>query len=253
MGNTTIPTRSDQQTIDSSWFNKLKEAFTQNIVPRNSDGIATDEGGSLGESALAFLGAYLKNLYLVIGSKAVKLKAPAGLVADYTLTLPTALPTSTAKPLFMGLTGDVTPQAIARTDLPTSALAISTLATSNGTSYGSIFPSWQDIPNCTTTIITTGRPVLIFMQSDGSTNAATIETASGSVSASYIAIARDGVIISKYLLRHAGASAIDIPSSSIIHLDNPAAGTYTYKIQASNQSAGMSVGIWNSKLVAIEL
>ncbi len=253
MGSSTIPTRSDQQTIDSSWFNKLKEAFTQNIVPRNSDGIATDEGGSIGESALAFLGAYLKNLYLVIGTKAVKLKAPADLVADYTITLPTELPSST-KPVFMNLTGDLSIQNIARTDLPASALQISIVSTGAGPYYsGFVYPTWKDIDNCTVTITTTGRPVLIFLQSDGSTGGANISAQAGTVATTWIAIVRDGTIISNSMLRHAGASEITIPPGSILYLDAPTAGTYTYKIQVSSQSAGMGVAVQYAKLIAIEL
>ncbi len=95
MGSGTLTTRANLQTIDETWFNQFRNAFNQDLVPRNSSGVATDQGGSLGTSSLRFLNAYLLNMYLMDTSHYIKHIAPSGLANDYIVQWPGALPGST--------------------------------------------------------------------------------------------------------------------------------------------------------------
>lgn len=63
MGSTTIPARSNNQTIDQNWFNLLQQAVSTDVVPRNSSGVATDSAGSLGSSTYQWLKAFIASGY----------------------------------------------------------------------------------------------------------------------------------------------------------------------------------------------
>jgi hypothetical protein len=67
MSTVTLPARTDGQTIDETWFNKLREALYTDLVPRNSSGIATDVAGSLGDSTYGWLKAFIKSGYWKVG------------------------------------------------------------------------------------------------------------------------------------------------------------------------------------------
>lgn len=118
--------------------------------------------------------------------------------------------------------------------------------------------SYVDVTNLTVTITTTGRPVFIGVTSDGtSANMATlaVSNASGTVTECYFKILRDSTDIAFYRLNNnspTGSIAIRGPTSAISTLDVPAAGTYTYKVQAS-VAAGSTASFFSSKLYAFEL
>ena len=63
MGENTLATRSNT-TITADWFNDIKTALDVDHVPRNASGVATDQAGSLGTSALTWLNAYVQNLFV---------------------------------------------------------------------------------------------------------------------------------------------------------------------------------------------
>lgn len=63
MGTNTLATKSDGQIISSSDINQYKTAFGADMVPRNTSGAATDEGGSLGTASLKWLKAFIASGY----------------------------------------------------------------------------------------------------------------------------------------------------------------------------------------------
>lgn len=67
MGTTTIPSRSDTQTIFAAHENTMRDALLIDIVPRNSSGVATDGAGSLGNASLKWLKAHIESGYWSIG------------------------------------------------------------------------------------------------------------------------------------------------------------------------------------------
>jgi hypothetical protein len=112
------------------------------------------------------------------------------------------------------------------------------ISSSCGTFDGT-YGSATDVTNLSINITTTGRPVFIGLISDSA--AATIGSAAGTLT---VAILRGITTVHTSQTISTKASA-----SSIMHIDVPAAGTYTYKVQIS----GSSVVFKNCQLVAFEL
>lgn len=67
MSTDTIPARSNGQTIDQTWYNIIRTVLSADQVPRNTSGVAADLGGSLGQSALRWLKAFIASGYLSPG------------------------------------------------------------------------------------------------------------------------------------------------------------------------------------------
>lgn len=128
MGNNTIPARANGQTIDEVWFNVLRAVMGGDLVPRNTAGVATDQGGDLGSSSIAWLNAWMTTLKLLNGTKKISLSAPAGLAADYAMTLPGALPASTL-PLQISPSGILTFAKIPNGGLAANSVGLTELAT----------------------------------------------------------------------------------------------------------------------------
>lgn len=123
--------------------------------------------------------------------------------------------------------------------------------------------SFVDVTNLTVTITTSGRPVLLVIQSDGttSTNTLGIERNSGSMNEieGYFKILRGATAIatSIMLLQIDSVTATFEPymyvPASYSYVDVVAAGTYTYKVQAAVLNSTMTLSAKNLKLIAIEL
>jgi hypothetical protein len=129
-----------------------------------------------------------------------------------------------------------------KSDLPSIGQQVS--ASTGNFSTASATP--VDVTNATVTITTTGRPVRLFLQPDGST---TVDASAYSTGAAAVTIRllRDGTTIARMAV---GDS--NVPVGAVQFLDVPAAGTYSYKLQANTPGAGTAV-ITYSMLVAYEL
>lgn len=66
-GSNTLATKNEGDIISSDDVNQYKSAFTVDIVPRNSSGVATTNGGELGTSSLKFKRANVTTGYLFVG------------------------------------------------------------------------------------------------------------------------------------------------------------------------------------------
>lgn len=121
------------------------------------------------------------------------------------------------------------------------------LSSSSGT-FSTSSSSLVDVTNLTCTITTTGRPVKIELVPDGTTNTGYIENDTGSSSVS-IALNKGGTIIGQ-----ANIAPGRMPVSVCSYVDVPAAGTYTYKIQAARDVlvAG-NTHVYYAKLLVYEL
>lgn len=64
MGSSPISNATAGTTILASLFNKITSAMRGNIVPRNSSGIGEDASGSLGETGLHWLQAYINTMFV---------------------------------------------------------------------------------------------------------------------------------------------------------------------------------------------
>lgn len=67
MSTETVPDRSNGQTIDQTWYNLLKSIIGGNFVPRNASGVATADGGTLGDSTYTWMRAYITTGYWSLG------------------------------------------------------------------------------------------------------------------------------------------------------------------------------------------
>jgi hypothetical protein len=126
-----------------------------------------------------------------------------------------------------------------------------------------------DLNNLSVTITTNGNPVMLMVQSDGGTTTASpyiFRCVASSVSAvngpfCYSAFVRNGTVISmnEYSIGTSvsGATTTGHTIETIVapFLDQPSAGTYTYKIQGAVASPGSAQSlVYNHlKLVAFEL
>lgn len=180
----------------------------------------------------------------VASGKFVKLKTVTGLVADYDLTLPTALPASTL-PIASTSGGVLSFSQVTQSMLAARATGSTVAAggfakSSSSGSFSTTSTTFVDVTNLTITITTTGRPVQLWLESAavGTSLSGTmrITVAGGGTSAqARLKLVRDGsndVVSFDFGQSSTGASStIVFPASSAKFTDFVEAGTYTYKIQ----------------------
>lgn len=99
--------------IQLEHVNKFKTALTDQLVPRNSSGVPTNNGGSLGTSTYRWNDTYTATLLLQRSSSSfnVQLNSPIGLAASYGINFPLALPGS-ALPVILDSAGDLSTSTI---------------------------------------------------------------------------------------------------------------------------------------------
>jgi len=162
-----------------------------------------------------------------------------------TFTGPVTVPTPT-KPEHAATRGYVDGKAFARSNLP--AVGQQTSSSCGFWSTGS--QTLTDVANLSVTLTTTGRPVILILQSDNGGYDANI---SMSGAAAVIAFARDGTTIGHWAFS-AGYSAQTIIPASLLAIDTQAgAGTHTWKVRAATGNPNTSVYISSAALVAFEL
>lgn len=176
-------------------------------------------------------------------SPGITLAAPVGLSSDYTATLPAAPPTTTSV-VSMDSSGNLLVGGSSSVNYVVSPPCVAFSPSSAST--------FEDVTNLSVTITTNGRPVMIFMQSDGNINGF-IELESLVDNA--IRITRDGVPISTQFISAGGTA----PSGFILTQPFPGtfldvgatAGSHTYKIQFLSGSSPGTAAILHAVLAVI--
>lgn len=126
-----------------------------------------------------------------------------------------------------------------------------TLFTTTSTSY-------TDVTGLSVSITSTGRPIYIGVACAHSSSACSVygSNSSGTNVEVTLKLFRDALSIANTYgvlgQTFASNSQVRIPPSSIWYIDEPPAGTYTYKIQTAVQS-GTTAGFEQLKLIAYEL
>lgn len=200
---------------------------------------------------------------LTVSSPAITVAAPSGLGSNYTMTLLTAPPASSAF-ITMDNTGNLGSAIPVANGITRSNLAAvgQQVSASCGTGYTNTTNTPTDVTNLTVTITTTGRPVMLMMIADGDLgNSASVGISRSTSGTSYngvIYFVRSGTQISLNLVGHIdGTPAIqrsEYPPGSFSMFDVVGAGTYTYKVQASTLGGtNNSIDVNFCKLVAYEL
>lgn len=116
---------------------------------------------------------------------------------------------------------------------------------------------WVDVTNLSVSITTSGRPVMLIIQSDGSGTAGYLGGFTGGLNNDLevtFRLMRDTTEIARWDYKdfEAGLSAIAAWGTAHNHMDVVGAGTYTYKLQAILVT-GAEVRCYNSKIAAYEL
>jgi hypothetical protein len=215
-----------------------------------------------------------------VGSgKSATISVPAGLVGNYALVLPAALPGATSL-VSLGLTGQlgvvtypllaasIANGTLTTTQLsPTAGIVGSQLAAAAGivrpqlasvgqqvsASCGGFSNSGAvevDVTNLTVTLTTTGRPVILMLIPDGASSA----SFGNPTTAGTLYIDRGGSNIAQWGSSNSNGTWLGsnfIAGNGIVYIDPVAAGTYTWKIRVNPNGANMSLS--NFKLVAYEL
>lgn len=114
-------------------------------------------------------------------------------------------------------------------------------------SYTTTSTSFSDVTGLSITITTTGRPVWLGLRSASTSTQGKIGVSNNSVT---LKLLRDLTDLSLYSV--ACGTSMSVPCSSLWHIEFPAAGTYTYKVQARSDTGG-TVSVTEASLVAYEL
>lgn len=205
-------------------------------------------------------------------SKGLTLQAPAAMAANYSLTLP-SLPAAQSF-LTCDVSGNIAGYANIAAGITGSNIAAATVTKANQVAVGqqissscgaftTASSSLTDVTNLTVTITTSGRPVMLMLNavagvaSAGSMNVRNSSTGTAVTANATVAFLRAGTVINQQVWGGVASSTVSpynttVPSSSFLYLDTPAAGTYTYKVQAKIL-VGTTLEIDNTTLVAYEL
>ena len=215
MGTGSLTTETDGDTANAADVNQYKNALLENLVPRNTAGVATDLAGSLGTSALRWLNAYISKLIIGTVASGLSIEEDTGEII---------FKVSDTEVARIGANG------IDSSSL-TNAKAISSagsLAVSGGT--------WTDITNHSVSVTTRGGLVVATLVPDIQTGSGTSKIQGGSAVSPDIRLLRDATQVGALRM-----SAADQQSpGEIVFCDNPAAGSYTYKIQARTSSGNLA-------------
>lgn len=137
-----------------------------------------------------------------------------------------------------GATSTMVGSPLLRTDLP----AVGQQVSASSGSFSTVSASFVDVTNLSVTLTTTGRPVVLLVIPDGTTNPFSMLSAAATAE---VAIDRGG---SNIALEQWG-SGIHPP---LFYLDVVGAGTYTYKLRTHGNGASQ-MQVSNAKLAAYEL
>lgn len=245
MSSDTLPDRTAGQTIFADHQNIFKRAFVQDVVPRNSSGVATDVAGSLGTALLKWLTGHLNTLYLYTGSRFTGITRASG-GSDYTLTLPNALP-AIQKYMLVASDGTVT----FSNPAPSYSSDITTATATSG----------SPVTAATKTLTTNGRPVLLGLLPLAShtvnQGVFAIMASGGDDVSVQIIWKRDSVQIGSgtFSVSNMGTDpTVSLPLSMFWHLDDGAsAGSHTYELELLCNTAGGSSEIRSCRMFVYEL
>lgn len=125
------------------------------------------------------------------------------------------------------------------------------------TSYSNTTITLTDVTNLSVTLTTNGRAVVLMLLADGIGSVYLVR--SNALHTAQIDFVRAATTITSHSLQigATGATGVsaELPLSSFSYMDFPAAGTYTYKVQAKvgNSAASAQITINNARLIAYEI
>lgn len=238
-------------------------ASTLNVKTNNSFNI----GGLLFGLAGVYLGSASSKTTRLVGSA----------TTSYSLTFPPAVPAS-KRILKMDTSGNLTvedydvdnstiesgsislrikdlgvgtAQIAAGAVTPEKRAALGHQISSSCGSLYTVQTSYAAVTNLSVTITTTGRPVYLGIIDDGSGNESGMYVnASRSARLRFM---RDSTALGNSRWGNGANTSSTVWALDYWHIDVPAAGTYTYTLQAICTGSAGDAGIWYKKLIAYEL
>ena len=192
----------------------------------------------------------------VASGNAVTLRTVPSLASNYSLTLPPAVPGATAY-LALDPTGAITSG---------RPFALNKILSSSCGYYVTTSATMADVTNLVVTITTLGNPVFLFLIADGSaagSGAGRIGASNTNASANNASLEvqwlRGATILTSQIAMGLNAPGLGATSENafvgcgcINYIDFPAAGTYTYKLQARSAGSTTTGIVANCVLVAYE-
>jgi hypothetical protein len=160
-------------------------------------------------------------------------------------------------------TGKIAANAVTRAKLEALGQQIS----SSCGNFSTTSTSYTAVTNLSVSLTTTGRPVWVGLQSDGTEDggggfrAGTVGYTAASGGSTYTAkfrLRRGNTDIAFYTVQNDNANdtTAQVPCGSVWFIDTPAAGTYTYTVAAKDGNAGFgdtcAASVAYCKLVAFE-
>jgi hypothetical protein len=244
VGDNTLETQTSGTTIQIDDVNQYKTALNGDVVPRNTSGVATDVAGSVGTSALRWLKGWFGSVGIGASASGISIEEDTG---------DPIIKRDSVEQFRLG------PDGIQREHFGTLNYAVSASSTAVFVNNST---TWVDVTNLSVSITTTGKPVVVVVIPDGTSNTAGIGH-NTNATAQYTGEHRlvngaSGIAYFEFRGAELGSSNIYIrPPGSIMYLDTSvigAASTYTYKMQAQ-QSLGVNgwVRYEYCKLLAYEL
>lgn len=144
--------------------------------------------------------------------------------------------------------------AVSTAKIQDGAITPAKLATANWVessssgSFSSSASAYVTITNHSISVTTNGRPVMVMLTGDGAGSSSLVSFNSGASSSAALRFKRDSTVI---MQQGCQGYVNNNPAGAFFHIDQPAAGTYTYS--AEIHPGGASAAVTNVKLVVFEL
>jgi hypothetical protein len=242
VGVNTLSTKVSNDVISEDDVNQYKTAITDDLIPRNSSGVITDIAGNLGTSVYRWVAGYIKSLYIgtiANNNSITEVSNDLEISSDYDINLDAG----SGREIDLRFNGTALGSGITSSGISRDMLgAVNYSKSSSCGSFSGSSTSYADITNLSTSITTTGKPVMLYFESASTTTGSNIS----STATTDVKLLRDSTDIALY---RTSTSSFELGVPLII--DVPSSGTYTYKAQYKVSSGSVAINTY--RLVAIEL
>lgn len=198
---------------------------------------------------------------VLASANGITLASPTNLAADYTYTLPGNLP-STGALLRSDASGNLSYVGVDNSTIIFASSSISlkaggvsptylapktiTRSQNASSAFGGVYGgSFRELPEFRTTVVTTGTPVRVGLESDGSLSPllSTIGLVGASAETSkqvYVRLTRNSSAIADYAMIATAdtVTSLLMPPSMISKVDNPASSSWTYSLWMQQSGTG---------------
>lgn len=245
MGSNTLSQKSDGNIASSSDVNQYRTALNGDLVPRNASGVATNESGSIGTSAIKWLSGYIKTLFVGDpnnGNKVdedgsdLRLSSDSGVQIDIN-----------GSPIGSGINSS----GISRNMLASSSVSVDT----NTGTYSNGSLTYTTIVDVSFT--TRGGPVIVSLEPGDSSNGVSyiMNDQADNNQAGYIRLYRDSTSLTHSEISWTATFQNDHKYPfHFLHIDTTAsAGTYNYAWKAAVSDTDAVIYAKNYSIKVFEL